>query len=561
MSNLSAWLAVGLLLLGCAASQDQGALVERMRCQQTDLAGDPSDSPAPLSSDDLDLLESVKIDTSSFTTGDVAMLVKVFRFGRTLGDSDWKSAADYAASEKGRSLAWPLMILLVDRGDLDGAARLAIASLADAAEENRSYSMWKFWETAYGARDDASQLRRDFALALLRCRGSGGDPDKQIVADIFSREKITDADVPVLRKQIEQTCLDELAYREQALLGSGAGRWIWIEDRKGLRQAPRTPSMDIQWWEIRLGARIQGQDPLPPWGTLLNIYDDSLQAELDILRRLAVDAQQDLGALDAGVGPIAKIRRPGSEPGPFWQAIHELDGRMTAALAAGGFSLLLAEQDVVRAAGHGPAGRALAKQSLAVVRRAATRLRTWTEPNRSEDSLDQDGRAELIAELDNVTRSVAKWVGGVLVGAPAADGGSWRDMRLRGPRGLQDMTLVRIGADRVMILEIGSREGASDVPGIYHDLMVCELTREDLRKASFRVEGEGGATLAIDSAQPLEVQWLSLPPSDGSDFQIDLVGKSAVRGGSQAVRVRCDSLQHARDLAEQLRRFVAGTGR
>ncbi|MCA8973066.1 MAG: hypothetical protein KDC98_00010 [Planctomycetes bacterium] len=308
--------------------------------------------------------------------------------------------------------------------------------------------------------------------------------------------------------------------------------------------------------------RGEGSDAESPWGTLISTYDDNLQAEFDVLRRLAIAAREDLSAFDPGVGPIAMLNRPGSDGGPFSWPIRELDDHTTAALAAGGFACFLSGQDIVRATGHHSAGVDLARQSLVAVRRAVTRMRVLTGPDRAEELLDQASHESMLAELDKVTRSTAAWVGKVLLEAPeATDGGSWRDMRSPGLPGMQNITLVQIAEDRVTITRVGSHEGASDVPGIYHDLMVCEMTREELRDASFEVQGEGGAVVAIRSGQPVGMQWLSLSPADCTDRQMGLIGDGAVRGGRQAARVLCDSLQHAHDLAARLRRFVSGSGR
>src|ERR1044071_3737264 len=123
-----------LLSGGCAAPQSGVPLSDRVRAWQQNLQR-IAESDASPTADALALVGAGGIDPSDLFGTDVATLGAVLRFGRALGEGEWAPANDYAASREGLVLAWPMLLLSFQRGEMDSAARLASAAMEPLPRE------------------------------------------------------------------------------------------------------------------------------------------------------------------------------------------------------------------------------------------------------------------------------------------------------------------------------------------------------------------------------------------------------------------------------------------
>jgi len=104
-------------------------LALRLRKFREDLAVAEKADPGPLTDAALDLLDHAGIDRHRFTPTDIAGIVVMLRFGADLRDEDLAGAMEFGESKDGLAVALPLQVLLVLRGRMDDAARLATRTL------------------------------------------------------------------------------------------------------------------------------------------------------------------------------------------------------------------------------------------------------------------------------------------------------------------------------------------------------------------------------------------------------------------------------------------------
>src|SRR5215510_1158071 len=135
MRSMQTFLFFGPLSVGCAMAQADAALRERLQKLTEDLQPSAGHVDSKLDDDDLDLLERAQVDIDRFGPGDAAGIVKILRFGASLRDADWPAAVAYALGQEGRALAWPMMLLSVQRGRMDDAAQLTTSAVRDASAE------------------------------------------------------------------------------------------------------------------------------------------------------------------------------------------------------------------------------------------------------------------------------------------------------------------------------------------------------------------------------------------------------------------------------------------
>lgn len=197
-----AWVAV---VAGCAGAAPSGSetVAARLRAWKAQVALAADTEPQPLSGADIALLERAQIDRERFTDGDLAALVLLLRLATSLHESELPAVEAFGASPEGLEIGFPLAFVLIDAGRMGGAARLITAASARRPASNRAYGLWKWWEWSFAAREDYEALTRRLSRALLQRFERGDAQERAVVADLFGRPGMSDADLPELRAQID----------------------------------------------------------------------------------------------------------------------------------------------------------------------------------------------------------------------------------------------------------------------------------------------------------------------------------------------------------------------
>lgn len=76
--------------------------------------------------------------------------------------------------------------IFVRRSHFDSVARLATSALTQS--DNRSYSMWKWWETMFGKQEDFQQYSTNLGLAFADLYEKSDEAKRVVIADIFSKK-------------------------------------------------------------------------------------------------------------------------------------------------------------------------------------------------------------------------------------------------------------------------------------------------------------------------------------------------------------------------------------
>ena len=87
--------------------------------------------------------------------------------------------------EKAKS-HWPDIERLAKSQDYAGAAKLAVDEL-EGDYPDRQYAMWKWWEAAFGDRNDYLELSRLFGQCLFDIYEPSSPARRRVIAEIFGR--------------------------------------------------------------------------------------------------------------------------------------------------------------------------------------------------------------------------------------------------------------------------------------------------------------------------------------------------------------------------------------
>ena len=126
-------------------------------------------------------MKDVKVDDQFKTIS-----AELKNLSQNLSDSQLPDVEHYALTKDGEGMRWWLAFFFVERGKLDSAAHLFVDALV-RKKENRSYVMWKYWESCLGERKDFKELSRNFGSALVRQFEVGNAEYKQVVAELFGK--------------------------------------------------------------------------------------------------------------------------------------------------------------------------------------------------------------------------------------------------------------------------------------------------------------------------------------------------------------------------------------
>jgi len=522
-------------LLGFAtpvAAQDR-QLAQRLHRFGEELAALAEAKPAEPSAADLDLAKAARIDLGRFTPNDQAGIVAILRFGATLRDEELPAAIEFGASKDGRTVAFPLQVLLVLRGRMDGAARMTTAALLDVPRDRRSYGTWKRWEYFFGSRDDFMKLSHDFTLALLRRFEQGEEKEQQVVQDLLGAPDLTREKLPDLRAKIEQGWRDTVAAKEREAeqQRQDAAVKVWFDDGKGQREVALQSLDKYGYWELRLQ---QGTEA--PWGTLLNVDRDPdvVGGKLLLLRRLDVSAHDEGKDLGEGRGRIAVARRVDDVPG-----LHDLDEGVTQALVAAELLRVRLAYELAPDAALSEHAVGQAKALLAAVRAGARRCREATTATERTAAADAAKDESVLDGLRTATANAMKWFQdlGAIVPPVPADAG-WHDMQAtRWNR--TERTRIQFMADAVQVINVGS--------GAVYSVDVFTLQRDDLRHAMYYPGEPDHRELLVKPSRRVHYVFVETP------------GRLLVPRG-ETLNIYCDTEAHRDELTAALRKFAAGDG-
>ena len=107
---------------------------------------------------------------------------------KRIPDEKLARVESFAVSEDGKVVRWPLGKLLVERGRFDSAAHVFVVALQNQTE--RSYGMWKWWETCFGERKDYQDLSRKIGVSFMHQFESGDANVRLVVAELFGKGEV-----------------------------------------------------------------------------------------------------------------------------------------------------------------------------------------------------------------------------------------------------------------------------------------------------------------------------------------------------------------------------------
>ena len=85
-----------------------------------------------------------------------------------------------------KQMGFLVIPIFVRRGQFDPVARLATSALTDA--EDRSYCMWKWWETMFGEQENFMKISGELGLAFANLYEKSDEAKRVVIADIFSKK-------------------------------------------------------------------------------------------------------------------------------------------------------------------------------------------------------------------------------------------------------------------------------------------------------------------------------------------------------------------------------------
>jgi len=560
------------VLFGSACAQLQEDTRHKLReftdrVVQATSAAKTSSAPTMtmLTAEDLELLDAAKVATDRFTPDDLGQLVDMLRFAKTLRDEELPAVEEFGASVEGRTIRWPLVFVLVDRKRFDGAARLVVASALLRPQDERSFATWKWWETAYGTRDDYFRITRDVSLALLKRFENGTDVERRAIADVLGEKDLTMRDLPALRGRVEKSTKEAEVAWEETWAGidrqeSHKPAKVWIEDRRGLREIDRPALHRAQrsWerWEIRLAGRAGADAPRRDWGTLVVPRDDYGEEVPLLHQRLleVAEAAGDMrGDLESRVGVIAVMSGHGEVSHPVTERIDAIAKALHGALStwAGVFA---AGKDTVPGTPSRAAERTVcAKTVLAAARAAAVRIAELTnEAGRNQAPEAKDDVAVLVP-LEAAGSCLAR---SRLDSAAKDEGNGWRDMLFRDgpskatPGEADGRTCVMVNGDRLTIVEF-EFAAPSDTEAAHCGVTLARIRSEDLRDATI-APSDGLAVLVI-AKRPIGRHRVDLPTGSRA--------AGIRRVELSKISIRCDTETHRQELIAELKRLAPGAGR
>ncbi len=338
------------------------------------------------------------------------------------------------------------------------------------------------------------------------------------------------------------------------VVGDARQRLQWVEDESGLRQVSHVNLEDVEQWEILLGDDGQGLSKSTATGAILGSYQSNLAAKWALMQAIGARVGADVHQARSRIGPVALVANHMSV-----DAIV-LNARMSVALAAGGVI------DRCMGLGYGAGRRDVAGANIVAkiydsALQAAARVREvmFDKNRRRSRALIGDS----VKTLETLTREASGWLEAVFgASGMQSRGNSWRDMAWEGVDGKGDLTMGRTrvleNGEVVEIVFLEARHGKADVPGVYREMSMVSLRREDLHGADISVmEQHGRLCIKVSMQSRVMKTWLTVPPPDGNELSLGVIGDSAIRASAvKQVLIWCDAQKNAADLALVLRKFV-----
>lgn len=108
------------------------------------------------------------------------------KLSKNIAEAQLPAVEAYALTKQGEKLRWWLAFFFVERGKFDSAAHLYVEDLVHRKEQ-RSYVMWKYWESYFIERKDYRDLSHRISISLMRQFETGNAEYKLVVAELFGK--------------------------------------------------------------------------------------------------------------------------------------------------------------------------------------------------------------------------------------------------------------------------------------------------------------------------------------------------------------------------------------
>lgn len=105
---------------------------------------------------------------------------------KQIPDSQLPIVEKYGLSDDAKDLQFPFALLLIERSSYDPAARLIVNRLGKQVK-HRQYTMWNWWGSHFGKREDSKELTRRITESFLREFDKGDAKTKLVVAQVFGK--------------------------------------------------------------------------------------------------------------------------------------------------------------------------------------------------------------------------------------------------------------------------------------------------------------------------------------------------------------------------------------
>lgn len=132
---------------------------------------------------------------------DLVGLGRTLLFAQSLEETQLADVERFALKTEALPYAFVFARVFVERKRLESAARLLVASLREVPRPERASHCWRWWSVTFEHRVDLPGLTRDIAYAFLAVAEAGDDGAKEVVADLFEKERLDEAAITAIRER------------------------------------------------------------------------------------------------------------------------------------------------------------------------------------------------------------------------------------------------------------------------------------------------------------------------------------------------------------------------
>jgi hypothetical protein len=142
------------------------------------------DKQSKLDAETVSLLKQFCDEIKSDTTFDVGFR-QLAELSKKIINQQLQTVEQFALEKEAEQVRWFLVMLLVERNQFDGAARVIVQG--PIGEKDKDYILWKGWDHFFGKRIDYRELSLQLVDALLRQFEKGEAQQKLVVAELFRK--------------------------------------------------------------------------------------------------------------------------------------------------------------------------------------------------------------------------------------------------------------------------------------------------------------------------------------------------------------------------------------